>query len=40
LFNPIYKRIKELNPSGKTEEDICNDAMNNYLEEYGVPFKF
>jgi hypothetical protein len=33
LFNPIYKRTKELNPGGKMKEDICEDAMNDYLEQ-------
>jgi hypothetical protein len=32
--------VKDSNPSGKTEEDIRNDAMHLYLEQHGEPFKF
>jgi hypothetical protein len=40
LYNPLYKKIKDSNPSGKNEEDIRNDAMELYLEQHGEPFKF
>jgi hypothetical protein len=39
-YNKYYKQIKEKKPSGKTEEDIIQDAVDHYLEMEGKPFKF
>ena len=39
-FSGLYCKVKALNESGKTDEDIVEDAVKLYAESQGSPFTF